>query len=130
MSYLKGRKTLLNAINSAPRTTYQNIWFSVNWVLVWPYFLRTLSHILPKVTRKFQVSFCELFWWIEGLVCNNSPKSKNCVSTSPYGSSDLTMGSIVYNSTRHSFRHKTINHPIENYINLTGCLEVGWKKSY
>ena len=32
---------------------------------------------------------------LRGWVCNNSPKSKNCVSTS-YSSSDLTMGSNVY----------------------------------
>jgi len=33
---------------------------------------------------------------LRGWVCNNSPKSKNCVSTSQYSSSDLTMGSNVY----------------------------------
>ena len=40
---------------------------------------------------------------LRGWVCNNSSKSKNCVSTSPYSSSDSTMGSNVYSQVARFF---------------------------
>ena len=52
--------------------------------------------IKPKSLENSKSAFVCCTDELRGWVCNNIPKSKNCVSTSPYGSSDLTMGSNVY----------------------------------
>ena len=57
------------------------------------------SWVKPKSLENSKSAFVCCSDELRGWVCNNSPKSKNCVSTSPYSSSDSTMGSNVYNST-------------------------------
>ena len=59
------------------------------------------SSFYPKSLENSKSAFVCCSDELRGWVCNNSPKSKNCVSTSQYSSSDSTTGSNVYRYYEH-----------------------------
>ena len=59
-------------------------------------FVKMQHQRILKVTRKFQVSSCVLFWWMKrNWVSNHSPNSKSCTSTSPCNSLQVTGNFLV-----------------------------------